>query len=743
MRLVRTLCVGLVLLLAAVHGSAARAAEVPQEAVLVVEIGAPQAAWDGLSAMAVTIEPSAVLPPLSQMIAARVGPQAAQAVDLDSPLQLILLAPPLHTSPVVVLGVQSPETLLGALGLPTEKVRDVGDVGVYNAAGREAAIATVDGHTVVGENVEAVGQVLAAMKAGRWPLGTVSGEQDLGLVVRPLALLEGLAQSGEDPFRTIEQELRTQSQRENAELTPELMTVLQAEIDAVEAMLRQTEEVRVGVAFNSEDLRVHKTVKLTPGGIATYLAGLPDGPLSLQTYLPADCLAGAVGKVGDLEPALDWYDDFIAKTMSALGGDRASVDALMELMRQGIEDLGGEMVQAVTTTAGGKIGYVYVMRTTDPAAFRQMLESMPDMLGKTAVFPFMDCSITVGPEPVRYKGQAITQWDYDIEFQPMGNMPQAEELAEMQQRMLDMFYGKDAQAYWTFLDDLCLLTYGEGALDEMKALIDGTDSLVESGKLRAALGEAMGDADVVGYVSLSEAVDVYLDILRVAMKDAPFPIPEMEFPEAPGVGFRGRMAAEHEVELFMRVPTASVRALVEGFKAAFMQMTVQPVGETAAMTEARIQARQAAGRHNLHSIGLGIAMWRISNDENYPPDLESIVESELIEDREVFIDPGDDSPRTVGSSGLMTSYEYVGSIPKNVPSDVIIAYSRKGIWPEGRNVLYVDMAVQFLTEEELHGGQPGARKTLEQCYQAVVDAYGDDITPEIRARLQKFYEVSE
>jgi len=160
-----------------------------------------------------------------------------------------------------------------------------------------------------------------------------------------------------------------------------------------------------------------------------------------------------------------------------------------------------------------------------------------------------------------------------------------------------------------------------------------------------------------------------------------------------------------------------------------------------AIARARTAARESGGRANLHDIGLGIAMYREGNNDDYPPDLEPLLDKGFLESPEVFVDPADKAPVQRGAAGFRYSYEYVGTVPAAVPGNVIMAYSRRGIYPAGRNVLCADVAVLWVSEAELHNPNGNPRTSLRASYEAVVKAFGDKLTDERKAELKKFYEV--
>jgi len=168
--------------------------------------------------------------------------------------------------------------------------------------------------------------------------------------------------------------------------------------------------------------------------------------------------------------------------------------------------------------------------------------------------------------------------------------------------------------------------------------------------------------------------------------------------------------------------------------AAMMAATLMP-----ALTRARHQARLAADRANLHNIGLAIAMYSADHNEQFPPNLKALVDGKYIENADGFVSPNDNAPPM--RDGIRTSYVFVGEIPPRTDPATIICYTRRGIAPEGRNVLCRDMAVIFVRERNLANPRGPRRTSLRASYDAVVKAYGDNLTEERKKQLKEFYEV--
>jgi len=146
---------------------------------------------------------------------------------------------------------------------------------------------------------------------------------------------------------------------------------------------------------------------------------------------------------------------------------------------------------------------------------------------------------------------------------------------------------------------------------------------------------------------------------------------------------------------------------------------------------------------NTEEIGLAVALYRNGHGGEFPPDFQSLVDGGHARWLESFVEPSDTQPIVVSPKGLKSSYEYVGPIPKTTSGTAIIAYTRKGLYAEGRNVLHAGMSANWVTEGELADPAGNVRTSLRASYEVVVKAFGDKLTEERKAELQKFYEVED
>jgi hypothetical protein len=173
--------------------------------------------------------------------------------------------------------------------------------------------------------------------------------------------------------------------------------------------------------------------------------------------------------------------------------------------------------------------------------------------------------------------------------------------------------------------------------------------------------------------------------------------------------------------------------------ARFVNVMLQPAVDGVAAGE--LQGRSL---ESLHRLGIGIQTYARDHDWQSPPSLDAVVEGGYVDSADALIDPADKTPSGRTEGGRRCSYEYVGPIPPNAPRDVIVCYLRKGIWLPFRNVLKFDSSIEVVPEDQLRdprGDFPS--RSLPASYEAVVKAFGDELTPERNAELRAFYEIGD
>jgi hypothetical protein len=262
-------------------------------------------------------------------------------------------------------------------------------------------------------------------------------------------------------------------------------------------------------------------------------------------------------------------------------------------------------------------------------------------------------------------------------------------------------------AYMKFMDDRLVIGASPGAVNRyLKAQFPAAGA-EPAGALVARLDAGLL---MTSYPKPESGVKVYLTLLRDG-RDLKLSVSYKDF------------------------TPASISRAYTGYMAVMAAMLMP------ALAKARDQAQKASGMNNMHQIGIAIAMYRAEHADQFPPDLEALVESAFLDDPKLFVDPADKDPQVRGKKGYRYSYEYAGPLPKDVPPNFIVLYSRKGVDTGGRNALYVDGAVEFLPEAALHQEGGGQGLSLKQQYDWLMDKHGSEFTDEQKTAFRKFYEV--
>jgi hypothetical protein len=159
--------------------------------------------------------------------------------------------------------------------------------------------------------------------------------------------------------------------------------------------------------------------------------------------------------------------------------------------------------------------------------------------------------------------------------------------------------------------------------------------------------------------------------------------------------------------------------------------------------DVRTPAHTTVSKTNLHHIAIAISLYRRDHDGEFPPDLDELIACRALKYAEVLRDPYDQTPSLTERLQFETSFVYAGPLPRNVPEGVIVCYGREGIYPGHRAVLCVDHSTVIVAEADLADPAGRPRSSLIASYRAVMEAFGDDVTPERDAELRTFYEIEE
>jgi hypothetical protein len=151
--------------------------------------------------------------------------------------------------------------------------------------------------------------------------------------------------------------------------------------------------------------------------------------------------------------------------------------------------------------------------------------------------------------------------------------------------------------------------------------------------------------------------------------------------------------------------------------------------------------QQSYDRYLIYHVGLAIQAYADENGGEFPPSLEVLYQSGYVEGDEFFISPVDGRLAARDRWRLLHRYEYLGPLGPGLLAPTIICYTRKGIYPDGRNILRADGAVEWVYETGFHN--PEGTGWFDQSYRYLIRARGEKLTEEQKARAREFYEIEE
>ncbi|MBU1693843.1 MAG: hypothetical protein KKC51_07745 [Verrucomicrobia bacterium] len=294
--------------------------------------------------------------------------------------------------------------------------------------------------------------------------------------------------------------------------------ILQAEFKGLIRLLRQVENVMIGLRANAKTITISSLIEPASGTILQNAIGKLKAPSAkVASLIPANALAAASGFFVLPDEALDAYVEMTDEMYAAMG---APWDTLAPVLREAIESMKGQFVgdYAFGVTPGSgtlPVDFVQVITIRDAdqvkAAMEKIVEAVQKMTAAAAEptaekAPF-SMKLEVG-EVRSYQGVEITPYHYVID------LPE-EAQAEMPQGILKWF--TDMKYELAYVDNQLIYTVGsEKAMDGViDALKSGEGTPVSQGLAsRALLPELPGAATDVSWIRI-------LDIVRTFMKAVP------------------------------------------------------------------------------------------------------------------------------------------------------------------------------------------------------------------------------
>ena len=159
--------------------------------------------------------------------------------------------------------------------------------------------------------------------------------------------------------------------------------VIEAEVDALETVLKQVERATVSLAPDAQEIKLSAKVAPVQGSLlAAYLATVPSGIPATLKYMPEDAFAVCAFKVGNLEPLAIPFIALNTKMMAAGGMDPVQAALLSSQVSGWLKAFGDEMTFALRSGQGMRTVGAGALK--DPEVFKALLQKMPELFDALA-----------------------------------------------------------------------------------------------------------------------------------------------------------------------------------------------------------------------------------------------------------------------------------------------------------------------------------------------------------------------
>jgi len=549
------------------HAAPPMPKEMPSDVLVLLEVANIQVTAARIKELITKVEPNMAqrIPPVEMVLPmGLLKTGAADSVDLTKPLRALILAPPLHTEPVLVFSVKDANAYLG--GIIAEKKGVVDGVNEFD----RFAVKIVGNLGVFSKNTLAVKKaaaIVAKAKLGDKPLLTGG---DICIGARVAGSVGAFKEVGMDPFLMAKGGLALLAM--GAGNDPQALAQIQQmqkmathALGTLEELTAQIDSFGLAFKFDKNAIVVSETwLPVKDTDVAKFMNATPAGDFKMAKHLPADSAAFLLMRVSDPKPLLDWYGGLIA----ALGDAEANPQAVASIKKMfdvAATAFGGELGESVSFRPAATMLVAYAASVKDAAAartFAQQGAKLADLVADLQPAGAPKTRIKMTPDALKYKGVGIDKFTFDITIPPNPNMPPA--LAAIPKELIKRLLG-DA-GYSAVLKDAAISTLGSaGAEDGIRAAIDGKNSLAASGKVRKALIGVRGKPVMVASADVSACLNWGIELVRAMQPDLPIP-PEIKMGKSTPLTCTMVVARDGVVASQLRIPHDIITSIADMVK---------------------------------------------------------------------------------------------------------------------------------------------------------------------------------
>jgi len=603
-RLAGTVCVGLVVLCAALPGLAVAdpiLERVPADSLFCARLNNLDATMRQVEAFLDGIVPTEELP--TGQLPAQIGgllgdPEGEQVrtdgsfgvfgvLDQNGAMLIGILIPVRSFTQLVsnnpVLAKSQTEGMYKIVGGPEGNIvmmtlTQVGDGYVLATRGdREPALAELAGRLRAGQNTLAGSlDAAAAAEADKTPVWAYANVQRASVIVRPIV---------EMAFMGIEAELQKASKDPQVAQGPSPAKIIELYRGIVNAALTQVSYVSVGIEPSAKAVRIRPTVVAMPGSdLAALLPASRRGrPIGLLEYLPNGAAINFACRIDDKAA---WKRSYAAmfdllKGMLAGQVDDARWAQMVELTNKSIDAMGEGMVFSMAARRGKPpFAMTQVIDLDDPKAYKAASDKSTELMtegllndfyasmGIKMEFQVQENVATVGG--VRIDGMKMV-------FKTTGAGPDDPAAAA-----IDAMYGDGLEGYSAIVGDKQVVAMGAGSRRVIERLI----GRVRATRPRRVGSEIQQALAMIGGAEKNEAI-MTVNVVRLvrmgmafARQIVPEDVPQITTETRSNVVIGARSSKAGQVELEIVVPKAHVLEIKNAFE------SLEPdVGEAADQAE--------------------------------------------------------------------------------------------------------------------------------------------------------------
>lgn len=411
----------------------------------------------------------------------------------------------------------------------------------------------------IGHQAEAVRAALSLRRDGAIKAERTLGGGDAAAWFRPAALVQHLATQPGGLFGPLREQIgMALGAQGGGAPDPRALALANAQLDALESVFRQLNTGAARLSLDAKEVRLWLSAEAqaqTP--LAAYLATVPKGAPLLLQYLPSDAFAVGAFKVGNVEPLVGWISDIYRKVVTAAHEDAAPIDERRRQAMDLVRATGDEIAFAVRQ--GKALTIVEAVRVKDPARFQALLQQSPGLLNVIGLAQRKSgMKITPAPAPIAYNGRQILSW---LVTAPIA---QGTEDQAGKQELLAALFGDTLTAHGVMMDNTWVVAVGAESLDQIKQAVDGRSKLLkDQAGFKSAFDALPPEGAGFAWLRLTDLAQLQLSMARGV--GGAGQVPEVAFKPAPGLSAAVTTSGSR-VSGELRVPSAAIKAVVDGFK---------------------------------------------------------------------------------------------------------------------------------------------------------------------------------